>query len=119
MRVYKTELFVELEWMVGAIPIEDGKGKEVVSRFYTVLKNNGEFYTDSNGREMLKRVRNKRSFNAQIREPIAGNYYPVTTKIAIEDGKQRLAILTDRAQGGSSIFDGTVELMVSVLLLCV
>lgn len=113
VRVYKTEKFVELEWMVGEIPIEDGKGKEIVSRFYSVLKNNGEFYTDSNGREMMKRVRNKRSYTAKIVEPIAGNYYPVTTKIAIEDGKQRMAVLTDRAQGGSSLHDGTVELMVS------
>lgn len=113
VRVYKTEKFVEFEWLVGEIPVDDNKGKEIVSRFYSVLKNNGEFYTDSNGREMLKRVRNKRSYKSKIVEPIAGNYYPVTTKIAIEDGKQRLAVLTDRAQGGSSIHDGTVELMVS------
>lgn len=113
VRVYKTEQFVEFEWMVGEIPIDDGKGKEIVSRFYSALKSKGEFYTDSNGREMLKRERNKRTYKAKIEEPIAGNYYPVTTKIAIDDGEQRLAVLTDRAQGGSSIFDGTVELMVS------
>lgn len=45
-------------------------------------------------------------------EAIAGNYYPINTKIAIEDKTHRLAVLTDRAQGGSSIFDGTCELMV-------
>lgn len=114
VRIYKTENFVEFEWMVGPIPVDDKFGKEIVSRFFTVMKTKGVFYTDSNGREMLRRERNKRdSWKVNIKEPVAGNYYPVTTKIAIEDDKHRLAILTDRAQGGSSIFDGTVELMVN------
>lgn len=114
VRVYKAEKFVEFEWLVGPIPIDDVIGKEIVSRFFTVMKTNGEFFTDSNGREMLKRKRNSRdTWKVSLKEAIAGNYYPVTTKIAIEDAKHRLAVLTDRAQGGSSIFDGTLELMVS------
>lgn len=118
VRVYKTENYVEFEWLVGPIPIEDGTGKEVISRFFTVMKTKGEFYTDSNGREMLKRKRNFReTWKLNLKEPVAGNYYPVNTKIAIEDGTHRLAVLTDRAQGGSSIFDGTVELMVHRRLL--
>lgn len=113
VRVYKTEKFVEFEWLVGPVPIEDNIGKEIVSRFYTVMKTDGVFYTDSNGREMLQRKRNHReTWKLDLKESIAGNYYPVTTKIAIEDDTHRLAILNDRAQGGSSIFDGTVELMV-------
>lgn len=115
VRVYKSERFVEFEWLVGPIPIADNVGKEIVSRFYTVMKTNGVFSTDSNGREMLERKRNFReTWKVNLKEPVAGNYYPVTTKIAIEDGKHRLAVLTDRAQGGSSIYDGTVELMVSL-----
>lgn len=114
VRVYKTEQFVEFEWLVGPIPINDLAGKEIVSRFYTVMKTKGVFYTDSNGREMLKRTRNFRdTWKVDLKESIAGNYYPVTAKIAIEDEVHRLAILNDRAQGGSSIFDGTVELMVN------
>lgn len=114
VRVYKTEKFVEFEWLVGPIPIADKVGKEIVSRFFTVMNTNGVFYTDSNGREMLKRRRNFReTWKVKLQEPVAGNYYPVTTKIAIEDETHRLAILTDRAQGGSSLYDGTVELMVS------
>lgn len=112
VRVYKTEKFVEFEWLVGPIPVDDF-GKEIVSRFFTIMKTNGEFFTDSNGREMLKRKRNHReTWKVNIKEPVAGNYYPVNTKIAIEDGKHRMAVLTDRAQGGSSLYDGTVELMV-------
>ncbi|KAG5675727.1 hypothetical protein PVAND_005607 [Polypedilum vanderplanki] len=118
VRVYKTENFVEFEWLVGSIPVDDNIGKEIVSRFYTVMKTDGVFYTDSNGREMLRRKRNYReTWKANIKEAIAGNYYPINTKIAIEDKVHRLAILTDRAQGGSSIYDGTVELMVHRRLL--
>uniref|UniRef100_A0A4W3IN81 Lysosomal alpha-mannosidase-like n=1 Tax=Callorhinchus milii TaxID=7868 RepID=A0A4W3IN81_CALMI len=45
-------------------------------------------------------------------EPVAGNYYPVNTRIFIRDGKFQLSVLTDRSQGGSSIEDGSLELMV-------
>ncbi|XP_070500728.1 lysosomal alpha-mannosidase-like isoform X1 [Chironomus tepperi] len=118
VRIYKTENFVEFEWLVGPIPIDDGAGKEIISRFYTVMKTDGVFYTDSNGREMLKRKRNHRdTWKVDIKEPVAGNYYPINTKIAIEDKVHRLAVLTDRAQGGSSLYDGTVELMIHRRLL--
>lgn len=118
VRVYKKERYLEFEWLVGPVPIDDNVGKEIISRFFTVMKTNGEFYTDSNGREMLKRKRNFReTWKVDLKESIAGNYYPVTTKIAIEDKVHRLAVLTDRAQGGSSIFDGTVELMIHRRLL--
>lgn len=51
-------------------------------------------------------------FDAVIEEPVAGNYYPINTKIVIDDGNFRLAVLPDRAQGGTSIKNGTIELMV-------
>lgn len=101
--------------MVGGIPIDDNLGKEVVSRFSTDIDSKGEFFTDSNGREMLRRIRSQReTWNATIAEPVAGNYYPVTAKIALEDAQHRLAVLNDRAQGGSSLVDGAVDLMVII-----
>lgn len=33
----------------------DGLGKEVISRFETPLRTAGQFYTDSNGRQVLQR----------------------------------------------------------------
>jgi alpha-mannosidase len=51
------ESYIEVEWTVGPIPFEDGMGKEVSIRYSSGLQTNGEFYTDSNGREMVKRVR--------------------------------------------------------------
>ena len=47
------------------------------------------FYTDSNGREMLKRVRDKRpTWDLQVQEPIAGNYYPLTAAITLQVSQQ-------------------------------
>lgn len=113
VRVYKNENYAEFEWLVGSVPVDDGIGKEIITRFYTDIQSEGTFETDSNGREILYRTRNKRqTFSLDLREQIAGNYYPINTKIAIDDGSSRLAILIDRAQGGSSIIDGSVELMV-------
>ncbi|KAJ6646687.1 Lysosomal alpha-mannosidase [Pseudolycoriella hygida] len=118
VRIYKTEKYVEFEWMVGPIPIDDDVGKEIVTRFTTDINNNGVFYTDSNGREMIRREINKRgTWNLQVNEPISGNYYPINAKVILEEGFKRLAILTDRSQGGSSLIDGTVEIMVHRRLL--
>lgn len=95
----------------------DYNGIEIISRF-TVdnFKNNQTFYTDSNVREMIERKLNYRptySYNSSI-EPIASNYYPVTSKISIRDQEQNLqvSILNERSQGGSSLDEGQLELMV-------
>ncbi|XP_065340981.1 lysosomal alpha-mannosidase [Cloeon dipterum] len=113
VRLYEDDpQHLELEWLVGPIPIEDGKGKEVVSRLAIDWKTDGIFYTDSNGREMMTRKRRE-----NLTEPIAGNYYPVTTAALLASGDQMLAVFPDRAQGASSLRDGELELMVHRRLL--
>merc|ERR1712072_861160 len=82
------------------------------------IKSESKFYTDSNGREMLKRVRNKRGPSYPplvVSEPVAGNYYPVNAMISIDEqsmSKRSMAIVTDVSQGGASLRDGQIELMV-------
>nr|CAD7205491.1 unnamed protein product [Timema douglasi] len=94
IRVYKEESHVELEWLMGPIPINDNKGKEPISRFTTNLATNKIFYTDSNGREMLRRERNHRpTWDVELAEPASGNYYPVTSKIV------HRRLLNDDAKG--------------------
>ena len=104
-------------WIVGPIDVSNGIGKEVVTRFNTDLSTKATFYTDANGREILKRVRDYRpTWDLKITEPVAGNYYPINSKIYIRDeiddsnGRQ-LTLCTDRTQGGASITDGSIEIM--------
>jgi lysosomal alpha-mannosidase len=92
----------------------DNVGKEIISRFKLDFLSDGLFYTDSNGREMLERKRNFRpTWSVNITEPVSANYYPVTSRIALRDGNEEFSILTDRAQGGTSLQDGEMELMAS------
>lgn len=41
---------------IGPIPTDDGVGKEVITRLTANMATNKIFYTDSNGRDFLKRV---------------------------------------------------------------
>ena len=76
------------------------------------IKNNGVFYTDSNGLEMQKRILNHRdNWNFYTKSPVSGNYYPITSAIAIRDSENQMAILTGRCHVGTSVKDGVVEIM--------
>ena len=80
----------------------------------TVSKNT--FYTDSNGRQTLKRIRNFRpTWTTSVNEPVSGNYYPINSHIYLTDSTESnlLALVTDRSQGGTSLHDGQLELMVN------
>ncbi|KAK7789693.1 hypothetical protein R5R35_011514 [Gryllus longicercus] len=120
VRIYTDEQHTEVEWLVGPLPIKDGVGKEVIVKYMSELSSKGKFYTDSNGRELLERTRNARpTWHLKLEEPVAGNYYPITSRILLRDTdkKLELAVLTDRAQGGSSLKDGELELMLHRRLL--
>ncbi|KAJ8706808.1 hypothetical protein PYW07_012886 [Mythimna separata] len=119
VKLYDNLNYLETEWIVGPIPITDDLGKEYVIKYETNIINNGEFYTDSNGRQMLKRKLDFRpQWNLTLAEPIPGNYYPVTNEIYIENEDLRLTVLTDRSEGGTSLVEGEVELMLHRRLLC-
>lgn len=47
---------ISSESQVGSVPIDDGFGKEVATQITTSLENSKTFYTDSNGRDFIKRV---------------------------------------------------------------
>ncbi|KAJ8312519.1 hypothetical protein KUTeg_009892 [Tegillarca granosa] len=60
----------------------DFRGKEVISRFNTDLNNRGVFFTDANGREILERRRDyRKTWRLNQTEPVAGNYYPINSRI--------------------------------------
>ncbi|KAL7257217.1 hypothetical protein ACSBR1_011026 [Camellia fascicularis] len=111
-RVYKGKEHAEVEFIIGPIPVDDGFGKEITTQITTAMMTNKTFYTDSNGRDFIKRVRDYREdWDLQVNQPVAGNYYPVNLGIYIEDESTELSVLVDRAVGGSSLVDGQIELM--------
>ncbi|KAL5717335.1 alpha-mannosidase [Ranunculus cassubicifolius] len=117
-RVYKAKEHAEVEFIVGPIPTDDGIGKEIVTQITTPMMTNKTFYTDSSGRDFIKRVRDFRTdWDLQVNQPIAGNYYPINLGIYMADRKTELSVLVDRAVGGSSIADGEIELMLHRRLL--
>ncbi|RLN15696.1 alpha-mannosidase-like [Panicum miliaceum] len=111
-RLYKNKEHAEVEYTIGPIPIDDDVGKEVITRLTANMVTNSTFYTDSNGRDFLKRVRNHREdWNLEMTEPVAGNYYPVNLGAYVADRKYEVSVLVDRAVGASSIRDGELEIM--------
>jgi len=62
---------------------------------------------------MIERIKDYRqTWNYTVTEPVAGNYYPVNALIFLKDSKRQLTILNERTQGGSSLHDGEIELMI-------
>jgi len=97
-------------------------GKEVIVKFHVHhIHNNQTFYTDSNGLEMQERIINFRPTwnisseleNPEANQEISSNYYPITSAISIKDISSDLVltVMNDRTQGGSSLEDGSIELM--------
>ena len=110
--------YAEFEYTVGPIPINDGLGKEIITRFDTKIKSNKKFYTDANGREIKERTRDYRAtWPLKITEPVSENYYPVNSRIYLKDASTQLTVMPDRSHGGSSIKDGSLEVMLHRRLL--
>lgn len=80
------------------------------------MSSKNKFYTDANGRQILtRRVGvNGDSLKTDIGDLVGGNYYPINTHISLKDEAAdiQLTMLVDRAQGGSSLNDGQLELMI-------
>ncbi|KAB2633099.1 lysosomal alpha-mannosidase-like [Pyrus ussuriensis x Pyrus communis] len=117
-RVYKEKEHAEIEFIIGPIPIDDGVGKDIVSKITTGMKTNKRFYTDSNGRDFIERIRDyRKDWDLEVNQPVAGNYYPINLGIYTKDNNTELSVLVDRSVGGSSIVDGQLELMLHRRLL--
>lgn len=112
VRLFKNKEHAEFEFTIGPIPTDDGTGKEIITRMTADMATDKVFYTDSNGRDFLKRVRDYRAdWDLQVTQPVAGNYYPLNLGIFTSDNISEFSVLVDRATGGASIKDGEIELM--------
>lgn len=98
-------------------PITDTtNGKEIILLVKSQnINSNDIFFTDANGYFTQKRQRDHRdTHELNAISSVARNYYPITSSIFIEDvtSTQRLSLITDRAQGASSLNSGEVEVMI-------
>ncbi|XP_078433957.1 alpha-mannosidase At3g26720-like isoform X2 [Wolffia australiana] len=117
-RLYRGKEHAEIEFIIGPIPVDDNVGKEVATRINSNVRSDRTFYTDSNGRDFIKRVRDYRSdWDLEVNQPIAGNYYPINLGMYLSDNTTEFSVLVDRSVGGSSISDGQIELMLHRRLL--
>lgn len=111
-RVVRDVDHLESEYMVGPIY---GAAEVVTDYRVRNLRNKGVFRTDSNGRDLVeRRLDHRPTWAYDKHQAVAGNYYPVTAAIQIKDDDRSaaLSVLTDRAQGGTSLTEGAVQLMV-------
>lgn len=116
LRQYKGSDVLEYEANLLGIKDTDGLGKEVISVFSVKgLNNEEEFYTDSNAMQMQYRKLNYRESWSPVlsHQPVASNYYPINSAIAIRDKNTNLqmTVMNDRSQGGSVIENGRIELL--------
>ena len=120
IRLYAGRSDLELEWLVGPLPLRahNMPGLEVISRYTTDIDSGDLFSTDSNGRGMIQRQRDFReTWTLNLTEPVSANYYPVVSRMSLEEGnsvredKRQAWLMVDRAEGGSSLKSGQMELM--------
>lgn len=120
IRVVKGSPYAEFSFSVGPVPIDDGLGKEVISKFSTSVKNGDApaISTDSNGREFLERIYDYRAtWNLSNAEPVAGNYYPSNAAAFIRDDDSQFSLIVDRSVGVASLAEGELEVMIHRRLL--
>ncbi|CAN6485588.1 unnamed protein product [Victoria cruziana] len=117
-KIYKDKEHAEVEFIIGPVPVDDQVGKEIATELTTSMITNKTFYTDSNGRDFIKRIRDYRAdWDLEVNQPVAGNYYPINLGMYMVDRDFEFSVLVDRAVGGSSVADGQMELMLHRRLL--
>ncbi|CAI8034350.1 Alpha-mannosidase 2x [Geodia barretti] len=77
--------------------------KEVVMRLRSSISNdNGVFYTDLNGLQLVRR-------KTMSKLPLQGNVYPMPTMAFIQDSHHRLSVLGAQPQGVAALKQGWLE----------
>jgi len=111
VRLCQGQDYVDLQ--SGAGPVDPGnKGREVIMRISTDVDSQGEFFTDSQGLELQRRVRNSHpNYPYTVTEPIAANFYPCNVFSMIADPVRSLAVVADYSRSTSSIIDGSLEFL--------
>ncbi|XP_034364940.1 epididymis-specific alpha-mannosidase isoform X1 [Arvicanthis niloticus] len=93
---------IEQQYRVGPLDLN----REAILRTSSNLNTQQVLYSDNNGYQMQRRP-----YKAFKSNPIPRNYYPMVQSAFIEDDKNRLVLLAERAHGVSSQENGQVEVM--------
>jgi hypothetical protein len=112
---------IEVEWSVAtanpsiiSVRYNTGTGVGSINNYNGNL--NTTWYTDSNGREMIKRQYNTKPYpNSYMANSAYGyNMYPTTTAASIRDSATEMTVLVDRSQGSTALpmYPGSLEFMI-------
>lgn len=117
------EELIQFNVEINSIDVSDETPKDITVnwKMYDGFDPKGQFYTDSNGLEMIKRTVEKRNFESEVKNfslesPIPRNYYPVASAISMRDNNGsnvQVTIMNDRTQGGTADVQNqaSIELM--------
>ena len=84
----------------------DKRDKELIMSLRSdILKNNNQYFTDSNGFQMVKR-----QYRSNL--PYGANFYPMTNMVFVENDFRRLTIHSAQAHGVGSFGNGELLVMV-------
>ena len=119
-RLYRNESFLHVFVSSGPFT-EENMSTDAILRLETNVSNTrGEFWTDSNGLELVKRTRWNRPWTSLNYsgfagdEPVAINMYPVTAAAVLADAldpsQPALALVTANSHAATSMSDGSIEL---------
>lgn len=89
IRTYEDKEYIEFDWVVNIPLIDDHTGREIIIRFESDLDNDNVFYTDANGRQMVRRVYDHQRKSCS-NEDIPANWYPIYTKAFIRDKSKKI-----------------------------
>lgn len=83
------EDFVKFHVSTNEVPIaQDKTGKDVVVDWFLMdgFDTDDKFWVDSNGLQMVPKSLNyRKEYNFKVENTISGNYYPITSAIAVRD----------------------------------
>lgn len=86
------------------VDIRQESNAEIAMRFITNVKSNGEFFTDLNGFQVIRR-------KTYGKLPLGANFYPMAAMAFLEDKDCRFNLLTGQSLGVASLEPGWIEVM--------
>jgi hypothetical protein len=121
-RLYNGEETLHLYTGSGPFYTSNNYSRDAIVRLDTSIDNNATWFTDSNGLELQRRVRNSRPWSGYYTDPnypVACNYYPMTAGAFLSDvvTSSTLSVITANSHGVSSMRDGELEFMVNRVVL--